>query len=218
MLFVRGRLGIVATVLVAGMLLIGLAGCARSARPAISIPAPMRATQFWKVIDAARGTSDPTARSASPSALKNQLKSFSVSRLASFDVRYDDIMDQLDRWSVWDAGYAAAQGMGDDDFDYFRDWLIGKGQIVVRQAESDPEGLVRYLTPVDVSKDGFENELLGYVAGDLLAKRRGEVAADAFDDKISADVDNDPVGEETKENGIDAQYPLLAAWAAQHDH
>jgi hypothetical protein len=217
MRLVRGRSGVVAALLAAGLVL-ALTGCAPARSSAIAVPEPLATVTFWKIIDAARGTADPIGRSTSPSALSRQLTTLSDTEVAAFAVRYDVVMVQLDRWTVWDAGYAAAQGMGDDDFDYFRAWLIGKGQAAVLQAESDPEGLVRYLTAAAWSKDGFENEPLDYVADDILTKRRGQAADDAFDSKTGATVDDDPAGKEPDENTIEARYPLLAAWATAHEH
>lgn len=178
----------------------------------------MPTASFWKIIDAARGTTDPRALSARPSALKRQLQSLSPTDLEGFALTYDDTMVRLDRWKIWDAGYAAAQGMGDDDFDYFRAWLIGKGQTVVSEAESDPDGLVKYVTQADWSRDGFENESLDYVADDLLTQRIGEKADETFDERALAHVDDVPPGHQTSENTINKRYPLLATWAKKHDH
>jgi hypothetical protein len=198
--------------------LLALTGCAPVRSSPIRVPAAMSTSRFWKVIEHARGTTDPTARSASPAAVREQLDKLSDRDVAAFAVRYDDVMEQLNQWNVWDAGYAAAQGMGDDDFDYFRAWLIGKGQVVVSQALSDPDGLVRYLTPADESKDGFDNEDLDYVTDEVLVKTHPQSAVDAFDEKTASAIDNDPPGKETDEKTIDARFPLLAAWGKKHDH
>jgi len=209
-----------ASTVVTGLLLC-LTGCTHTtvAVPkTISVPPAMASGQFWSIIFAARGTSNPSAASATASALEKQLQALSDAKIEAFAVRYDDIMIRLNRWTVWDAGYAVAKGMGDDDFDYFRAWLIGKGETVVQQAESNPDELVRYLTPVDSSKDDFDNESLDYVADDILTKRLGETVDNEFDDKISATVDDDPSGKETNEKTIEIRYPLLTAWAKQNDH
>ena len=205
---------ILASVVTVGIVF-SITGCTSTM---ISIPSPMPTSQFWSIISAARGTSNPTAPSATPSALKRQLEALSDAKIAAFSIRYDETMIRLNRWTIWDAGYAAAQGMGDDDFDYFRAWLIGKGEKVAQQAEADPDELVRYFTPIDASKDDFDNESLDYVADDILSKRFGQAADDSFDDKTATKLDDDPPGKETNEKTIDARYPLLTAWAKQNDH
>jgi hypothetical protein len=176
----------------------------------------MAAATFWALIDAARGTTDPTKPSATPKALSKQLDALSGEKVAAFEMRYADIMTELDRWDVWGAGYAAARGMGDDEFDYFRAWLIGKGPIVVAKAESDPDDLAQYFTSIDSSKDDFDNESLDYVADDILTKRYGQASADKFESKIGAAVDDDPAGKEFDETTIDTEYPKLTAWAKTH--
>ena len=178
----------------------------------------MSAAEFWSVIDRARGITDPTGPSATPGALKRQLDSLSGEKIAAFAERYDQTMVELNRWTIWDAGYAAAQGMGDDDFDYFRAWLIGKGRVVVAQAESAPDDLAQYFTSIDSSKDDFDNESLDYVADDILAARYGQKADDTFEAKFGADTDDDPPGKETDEKTIATRYPNLSAWAKAHDH
>ncbi|OIH95620.1 DUF4240 domain-containing protein [Curtobacterium sp. MCBA15_001] len=177
---------------------------------------PMPEARFWEVIAAARGTTDDTARAARPSALRTQLERLSDHDVEAFDLRYGQELAALDRWSVWDAGYAAAGGMTDDDFEYFRSWLVGKGQSAVHQVETDPDGLVRLLGPADAAKDGFDDEELEYVADDVLAERIGSDRADAFDDHALAADGDDPTGTESAESTIDLRYPQLAAWARAH--
>jgi hypothetical protein len=178
----------------------------------------MAVSRFWSLIAAARATSDPRAPSATPSALEKRLDALSDREIEEFAIRYDDTMIRLNLWTVWDAGYAATQGMGDDDFDYFRAWLIGKGETVVQQAETDPDELARYFTPADASKDDFDNESLDYVADDVLTKRLGADADVSFDDTTPDTVDDDPPGKQTDEKTIEMRYPLLSAWAKLNDH
>lgn len=177
---------------------------------------PMTEARFWEVIDAARGTADDTARAARPSALRTQLERLSDHDVEAFDLRYGRELVALDSWSVWDAGYAAAGGMADDDFESFRSWLVGKGQSAVHQVETDPDGLVRLLGPADAAKDGFDDEELEYVADEVLTERIGSDRADAFDDHALAAVGDDPTGTESAESSIDRRYPQLAAWARTH--
>ncbi|MCJ1715170.1 DUF4240 domain-containing protein [Curtobacterium sp. VKM Ac-2922] len=176
----------------------------------------MSETRFWSLLDQARGGADPTGRSASPAHLRSVLTRLSTEDVESFDLRYGRELGALDRWSIWDAGFAVADGMSDDGFEYFRSWLIGKGEVVTRQASTDPDGLVRYLAAADASKDDFDNEDLEYVADDVLEHRLGDDRADDFDDRAMLPGEDDPSGRHLPESAIDAHYPQLAAWAEAH--
>lgn len=133
--------------------------------------------------------------------------------IAAFAVRFADELVELDRWDLWDAGYAAAGGMSDDGFHSFRSWLIGKGQADVIRVQSRPADLIDCLSPAGLTRDGLDAEDLEYVATDLLASRWGEDAAEDFAADVSAATDDRPRGIEVAESLIDDRYPELAEWS-----
>lgn len=163
----------------------------------------MTETDFYALIDAARRGASPKFPSADPDDLRDVLSELPDDQVAAFDTEFRRQLSRLNHWSLWDAGYAATGGMGDDAFHYFRSWLIGKGTEVVDLALTDPEQLVPYL-----DTDELENELLEYVAEEVLEDR----GIDADDDVGIELVDAEPAGERFDEETSEERHPKLAAW------
>lgn len=173
----------------------------------------MGEARFWRIIDNARGTSDPMAPTVLPSALAQQLSGMADADVLSFEVRFSDEMTRLNRWPLWAAGFVASGGLGDDEFYDFRAWLIGKGRVVVDQAVTDPDGLASYLTDADWATDQLGSEELPYAIYDVVAARFGQSRSDDFLAKVQRNENRDPLGEPFDEEIVDAQFPRLHDWA-----
>lgn len=160
-------------------------------------------TEFYAIIDAARPGTSPETPSADPDALYDVLSDRPDREVEAFAAEFRRQMVRLNRWSVWDAGYAASGGLSDDAFHYFRTWLIGKGAAAVELALTHPDELVPHL-----DTDELENEALEYVADDLLEERGVEL-----DETRGTDVtDAEPAGEQFDEDTSAERHPRLAAW------
>ncbi|WP_448808918.1 DUF4240 domain-containing protein [Agromyces bauzanensis] len=165
----------------------------------------MTETEFYALIDAARAGATPDTPSAEPDALRDVVSELPDGRIGEFASEFRRQLMRLNRWSVWDAGYAACGGMSDDSFHYFRTWLIGKGAQTVDLALTDPDGLVPYL-----DTDELENELLEYVAEEVLEDR----GVDFDDDADFEPTDAEPVGKPFDEDTSEERHPQLAAWGS----
>lgn len=160
-------------------------------------------TEFYAIIDAARPGTSPETPSADPDALYDVLSALPDREVEAFAAEFRRQMVRLNRWSVWDAGYAASGGLSDDAFHYFRTWLIGKGAAVVELALTHPDELVPHL-----DTDELENEALEYVADDLLEERGVELDETRGTDVTDAEPDGEPFDEDTSAE----RHPRLAAW------
>lgn len=161
---------------------------------------------FYELIRQARTDPDsPMSPSADPERLRAVLDGLDNDAVMAFGVQFDAELLRLNQWTLWDAGYVIASGMGDDAFHYFRSWVIGKGEAAVIQALTDADGLVDFLDTRDP-----DNELLEYVAIDLLEERG--VAEDPRD--VSPEhADSDPVGTHIKSEAAQyRRFRRLAAW------
>jgi hypothetical protein len=165
-------------------------------------------TRFWELIDEARDDTAPTAPAAEPGGLSDVLDELSDAELLAFHRMFAAQLARLNDWKVWGAGYVAAQGMGDDSFDYFRAWLVGKGEDAVKTALTAPDDLVDFLSD---HAEEFDGELLEYVALDLIESRG--LQPEPIEREADDDADGAPAGEEWDEDDVDAMYPRLHAWA-----
>jgi Protein of unknown function (DUF4240) len=160
-------------------------------------------TDFYALIDAARPSTSLDSPSADADDLREVLAELPDDQVMAFATEFRRQLVRLNQWSVWDAGFAASGGMGDDAFHYFRCWLIGKGAAIVDLALTDPEGLVPCL-----DTDELENELLEYAADDVLEDR----GIDVDDDEDVELTDAEPAGERFDEDTSELRHPKLAAW------
>lgn len=161
---------------------------------------------FWNLIQTARGTTDPKAPSTDPEALRAILEPLSDQEIEEFVRIYYSKLIELNRWSIWGAGYVASRlGMGDDAFHYFRSWIIGKGEACFNQALANPDGLVEYFA----KKDDYENELLEYVGIEILESRGNE--NDPRDD-CGIDADHEPTDDRFDEDEFPTRYPMILKW------
>jgi len=149
---------------------------------------------FWPTIKESGGD---------PEKLKALLKEKLNEDVIAFGRTFYQLLINLNRWEIWGAGYVMAGGMSDDSFHYFRSWIIGKGEEAYETALKSPDDLGRFAG----EDDDFDNELLEYVAVEVLEERGVE------DPRESPDgfADDEPKGEEWDEDEVYAKYPKLAA-------
>jgi hypothetical protein len=163
----------------------------------------MDETRFFEILDEARDGGDATSPSADPERLAGVLGELEDDELEGFDREFDRQIERLNDWRIWGAGFVAAGGMSDDAFIDFRSWIIGKGADAIAQALSDPDGLVEFLS----DGDELSNEGLRYVSLELLEER-------GVEEPLHPSGGGEPMGEPFDETTVEADYPRLAAWAA----
>ncbi len=133
--------------------------------PPMAVPA-ISEEKFWKIIEEARMGG---SASADPKALSRVLSLLSDQEVSAFGHMFYEKLCALNFWRLWAAGYIIAGGMGDDHFHYFRSWIIGKGKSLFDVALRDPDQIGPWIDDPDV-----DNELLEYVAVDIMQQRGRE--------------------------------------------
>ena len=97
----------------------------------------MTEDEFWDLIDeTSPARPDPQRHAAD---LTERLVSSGVGPTVAFVGHFDSIMARLHRWELWGAAYLAFGGCGDDAFEYFRAWIVGRGRAAARLAADNPE-------------------------------------------------------------------------------
>jgi hypothetical protein len=100
----------------------------------------MEHARFWSVIDEAKGSAE---------ALTTTLASLPQPDIAAFDAWFWAYYLAIAREDLWAAVYAILGGCSDDGFDYFRSWLIGRGEHALLAAIRDPESLAELVGDED---------------------------------------------------------------------
>jgi hypothetical protein len=145
--------------------------------------------RFWSLIDKARTGSEA---SAAPKRLAEVLNPLVNQEISAFGHMFTEKLCDLNQWRLWAAGYIIAGGMSDDSFHYFRSWIIGKGRAVFETAMKDPDAIGPWIDDREV-----DNELLEYVAVEILQERGGKDSRELSDRSPDAMPSGEPFEEET---------------------
>ena len=101
----------------------------------------MDITDFWSLIrqsyEAAKGDLDVQVE-----LLVEKLVDGTIEDILAYNSIFEDLMDQSNIATLWDAANIIGCGCGNDDFRDFRGWLIAHGKEVYENAIADPESLV----------------------------------------------------------------------------
>jgi hypothetical protein len=81
---------------------------------------------FWELIILNREKSDDKIDFIEK--LSNQLEEFKPTEIKRFERTFLTKYQELNRWEIWALAYIVRRGCGDDAFDYFKAWVISKGQ------------------------------------------------------------------------------------------
>lgn len=83
---------------------------------------------FWELIDNSRKESED--KYSFLNVLKARLEKFKHSEIRNFGKQFLIKFNELNTWDNWALVYIARNGCGDDEFDYFKSWVISMGQNV----------------------------------------------------------------------------------------
>lgn len=132
----------------------------------------MTRTEFWNIIDTARATTDDDL-DAQSELIAATLRELPDEELLSFHEHFYTLYNPTYRADLWGAAYVINGGCSDDCFDYFRAWLVGRGQAAYEAALANPDSLA------DVAQDDCaEQEDLLSIAEEVWLERYGKTWGD----------------------------------------
>jgi len=131
----------------------------------------MDETDFWEIIDTAREAAggDPEEHA---DLLVDRLTQLDPDSVADFARHFETRFKRAYRWDVWAAADIMLAGAGDDAFDFFRCWLIGRGRHVFEGTLHNPDELANLVADFDPAADG-DAEDLGYAADEAYERLTG---------------------------------------------
>jgi hypothetical protein len=157
----------------------------------------MTTSEFWKIIEKSkRGVESADEQAEKLEALLIKL---SPEEILSFDRIFTEFRIAAYRWDLWGVAYILCGGCGDDSFDYFRAWLIGRGQKYFEDAMKDPESVASKVTEDDYP----EAEFILYAASKAYEKQTGH-SMPFFPVKFPSK----PVGTKWTEEELPERFPV----------
>ena len=166
----------------------------------------MDETEFWELVDAARGAAegDPEEQA---DLLIDRLLQMDPDMVLDFARHFEARYNRAYRWDLWGAAWVLLDGVSDDAFDFFRCWLIGQGREVFEGAMHDPDALADLLEDFDEDLDG-DGEELGYAADEAYEQLTGVVAPDLGIPPAPPEPEGTPLDFEN-ESVLSERYPRL---------
>lgn len=128
----------------------------------------MTITEFWKIVEKSMQGIESADEQAEK--LEEVLSKLPPEEIVSFENIFTDFLYASYRWDLWGVAYILCGGCGDDSFDYFRAWLIGRGQKFYEDAMKNPESIAEKVTEDDFP----EAELLMYAAAKAYEGKTGQ--------------------------------------------
>lgn len=173
--------------------------------------AAMEDERFWALIDqSAPEDQDFDARLEK---LGEALSALSLDALIGFEITFRRKLNEAYRWDLWGAAYVANGGCSDDGFEYFRRWLVSRGEAVYKAALADPDSLASLDADAEAPQEAWDFEEVYYVAGDIFADKGGEGDLRDRSEPEAGGPGPGPLGEpfDEDEAALEARYPRL--WA-----
>jgi hypothetical protein len=86
----------------------------------------MTTIEFLKIIEKSKGGTESADEQAEK--LEKLLSKLPPEEIVSFENIFTKLRYAAYRCDLWGVAYLLCGGCGDDSFDYFRAWLVGRGQ------------------------------------------------------------------------------------------
>jgi hypothetical protein len=169
---------------------------------------PTPSDEFWRIMArVAAAERDPDAQIDT---LRSALHELSLDEIIAFESAFRRYLNQAYTWDLWGAAYVIHGGCSDDGFEYFRRWLVSRGQDIYERALAHPDSLALLHGQFGPDQT-WEFEEIYDVARDVFEQKGGE--GDVRDAAAAeAGIDGrQPSGEPFAEDKahLAARYPKL---------
>lgn len=169
----------------------------------------MSDADFWAII--ARTTPYEADPEVQAEALRAALDGLSADQLVAFDGAFQRQLARAYTWDLWAVASIAHGGASDDGFEYFRRWMVSKGQGVFEHLLAHPDDLADLLA--EDSEGPLEFEMFPYVIAEVWSEKTGAPVADMPASALAVMVGVEPAGEPFSEDpdALAARFPKT--WA-----
>lgn len=122
---------------------------------------------FWELIE--ETGNEKITPTEQVDRLTERLEAFGLREIRRFQKTLDQKMADSYAWDMWALAFIIRKGCSDDEFDYFRAWLIMQGRDIFEQTLAD----IQSFRPI---KSGFDPqcEYLLYTAENAYENKKGE--------------------------------------------
>ena len=140
-------------------------------------------TIFWNIVDSSlNSTKDQVSQEKF---LIKEIEKLTPKQMIGFRLRTDKLLFDTYNSDMWCAGYIMNGGCSDDGFEYFRNWIISRGNDTFYKAKENPDSLISEFVE---GQDYYEFESFWYVALTAFKNKTGKELYDYIsDDFVTAE-------------------------------
>ena len=169
----------------------------------------MDGQRFWAIMDrSAVHEADPEAQL---DALRAELEALPAEEVLAFSHAFEAQLERAYTWDLWAVAYIAHGGASDDGFEYFRRWMVSKGQVFFERLLAHPDDLAGLLA--DDIEGVLEFEEVPYVTYEVWSEKTGQPVADMPAEMASMTLDRQPRGEPFDEDPEQLERRFPNTWA-----
>lgn len=144
-------------------------------------------TIFWNIVDSSlNSTKDQVSQEKF---LIKEIEKLTPKQMIGFRLRTDKLLFDTYNSEMWCAGYIMNGGCSDDGFEYFRNWIISRGNDTFYKAKENPDSLISEFVEGQVY---YEFESFWYVALTAFKNKTGKELYDYISDDFVTNEGNYP--------------------------
>lgn len=136
-------------------------------------------TDFWSLIERSKTNSEDVESQVE--LLTQYLSQRPVEDIFEFNRILDQLYVKSYLPQLWGAACLMNGGNSDEDFGYFRGWLIAQGPGVFQSALENPDNLAKYVHEDDYNFGEYESEEMMNVAANAFVAKTGGTTEDFYD-------------------------------------
>ncbi|MEV5024540.1 DUF4240 domain-containing protein [Paenibacillus sp. LPE1-1-1.1] len=170
---------------------------------------------FWEMIDNSKKNGAEQVEWLTQELVKKRTE-----EVIEFEIEFRNKLKQSYTSSLWGAAFVIMGGCSDDGFDYFRGWLISRGEEIFNQGVNNPEFLAEYFTEDNLQEDEFAPQLEEILSAASDAYTYQKTGSFEYNDDINTEFLNElealgykfePIDIEFdwEEEDLEERYPLL---------
>ena len=135
--------------------------------------------QFWEIVEKSLENAQGSSKDQYDE-LQLLLKDQSIDELVGFWYWGSELNRKAISADLWAAPYIARRGCGDDNFHYFRCWLIHQGKEVYNNALANPDSLFDVFNQLEFSGD-ILGDSISLIAEDIYQEKNQDDDLDLYD-------------------------------------
>ncbi len=144
-------------------------------------------TIFWNIVDAS--VKNTKNQDEQERFLVKKIEKLTPKQMIGFRLRTDKLLYDTYNSEMWCAGYIMNGGCSDDGFEYFRNWIISRGQDTYYKAKENPDSLISEFVE---GEEYYDFESFWYVALTAFENKTGKELYDYIADDFKTNEENYP--------------------------